>query len=74
MADLRADPFERGSVRNASMYWQDWQFRRSFLLVPAQGIVGGLIKSFEEYPPRNKPASFSVGNALKMLETAPHGK
>lgn len=74
IADLRADPFERGSVRNASMYWQDWAFRRSFVLVPAQSIVGGLIKSFEEYPPRNKPASFSVGNALKMLETAPQGK
>jgi arylsulfatase len=56
------------------MYWQDWAFRRSFVLVPAQSIVGGLIKSFEEYPPRNKPASFSVGNALKMLETAPQGK
>ena len=51
IADLRADPFERGSVRNASMYWQDWQFRRAFVLVPAQGIVGGLLKSFAEYPP-----------------------
>ena len=53
---------------------QDWMFRRTYLLVPAQGIVGGLLKSFAEYPPRNKPASFSVGNALKILETAPHGK
>ena len=74
MTDLRADPFENALQANASMYWQDWQFRRAYLLVPAQGIVGGLVKSFVEYPPRNKPASFSVGDALKKLETAPHGK
>ncbi len=74
MTDRRADPFENALLANASMYWQDWQFRRAYLLVPAQGIVGGLVKSFVEYPPRNKPASFSVGDALKKLETAPHGK
>ena len=74
ITDLRADPFERASVAKASMGQQDWVFRRTYLLVPAQGIVGGLLKSFKEYPPRNKPASFSVGSALKMLKTAPHGK
>jgi arylsulfatase A-like enzyme len=70
ITDLRADPFERSSVPNASMYHQDWWFRRAYLLVPAQGIVGSLLKSFAEFPPRNKPASFSVGDALKSLETA----
>ena len=73
MIDLRADPFEHAQQEGASMYWQDWQFRRAFLLVPAQGIVGGLVKSFQEYPPRNKPASFSVGDALKSLEVSGKG-
>jgi arylsulfatase A-like enzyme len=73
ITDLRADPFEKALGKNASMYWQDWQFRRAFVLVPAQGFVGGLLKSFTEYPPRNKPASFSVGDALKTLETAGKG-
>ncbi|MBW1819370.1 MAG: arylsulfatase [Deltaproteobacteria bacterium] len=74
ISDLRADPFEEASARNASMAWQNWQFRRAFLLVPAQGFVGDFLASFKEFPPRNKPASFSVGDALKMLQTAPHGK
>ena len=74
ITDLRADPFEFAQQTNASFSWQEWAFRRGYLLVPAQGIVGGLVKSFIEYPPRNKPASFSVGDALKKLETAPHGK
>jgi arylsulfatase A-like enzyme len=72
IADLRADPFERASARNASMYWQDWQFRRAYLLVPAQGFVGAFLASFKEFPPRGKPASFSVGDALKQLEPASH--
>jgi arylsulfatase len=74
ITDLRADPFENALQANATMYYQDWAFRRAYLLVPAQGIVGGLVKSFIEYPPRNKPASFSVGDALKKLETASRGK
>jgi len=57
ITNLRADPFERGLVRNASFGWQEWAFRRTYLLVPAQGIVGGFLASFEEYPPRSKPAS-----------------
>jgi arylsulfatase len=73
ITDLRADPFERASAPSASMGYQDWWFRRAFLLVPAQAVVGGLLKSFEEYPPRSKPASFSVGNALKTLQTAGSG-
>ena len=73
ITDLRADPFERASVSNATMYWQNWQFRRSYLLVPAQGFVGKLLQSFNDFPPRNKPASFSVGDALKSLEVAGSG-
>ena len=74
IGDLRADPFEEASARNASFAWQQWAFRRTYLLVPAQGIVGGVVASFKEFPPRNKPASFSVGDALNKLQTAPHGK
>ena len=42
-------------------------FRRAFLFVPAQGVVGNFVKSFADYPPRGLPASFSVGDALKKI-------
>jgi len=67
--DLRADPFEQAQQAGASFNWQDWQFRRSYLLVPAQDIVGKFVESFKDYPPRGEPASFSVGDALKKLFT-----
>jgi arylsulfatase len=74
VTDLRADPFERASVRNASFAYDQWHFRRAYLMVPAQVFVGQFIASFEDYPPRGKPASFSVGDALKSMETATQGK
>jgi arylsulfatase len=47
-------------------------FRRAYLFVPAQGFVGAFVKSFEDFPPRGLPASFSVGNALKKISEAAH--
>jgi len=73
ITDLRADPFERASVSNASFGYGQWHFRRSYLLVPAQTFVGGFLASFKDYPPRGKPASFSVGDALSKLQTASQG-
>lgn len=54
------------------MGWQDWSFRRIYVLVPAQGIVGKFVQSFKDFPPRGAPASFSVGDALKMMQTPQH--
>jgi arylsulfatase len=70
--NLRADPFERGDVDAGMFYWK-WMIDRAFLLVPAQEIIGEYLKTFEEFPPRQKPASFSVDQALdKARETERH--
>jgi arylsulfatase len=64
--DLRADPFEK--AQNESISYADWQVHRVFLLVPAQAYVGKWISSFKDFPPRQKPASFSVDDVMKKLE------
>lgn len=64
LVNLRSDPFERGPV-DASMFYDKWMADRAFLLVPAQAIVGQFLKTFEEFPPRQKPASFSIDQALE---------
>jgi hypothetical protein len=38
-----------------------------FVLVPAQAIVAQHIPSLREFPPRQKPGSFSVSEAMEML-------
>jgi arylsulfatase len=51
-----------------------------FMMVPAQAIVGEYLKTFEQFPPRQRPASFSIDQALEkarqkqaQLETASSG-
>jgi arylsulfatase len=61
--NVRSDPFERGDV-DARMFYDKWMADRSFVLVPAQAIIGEYLKTFEEFPPRQKPASFSIDDAL----------
>ena len=62
--NLRADPFERGTE---SIYYGDWMAHRMFLLVPAQAIVAKWLESFKEFPPRAKPASFTVSDAMEKI-------
>ena len=62
--NLRADPFERAD-RDATMFYGKWMADRAFLLVPAQQIVAEFLKTFEQFPPRQAPASFSVDQALE---------
>ena len=70
--NLRSDPFERGD-EDASMFYDKWMADRAFLLVPAQAIVGEFLKTFEEFPPRQRPASFSIDQALeKARESEKH--
>jgi arylsulfatase len=74
VTDLRADPFEEASVRGATMYYDKWHFQRSYILVPASAYVGAFLKTFDEFPPRSKAASFSIGDALSSIETASQGQ
>src|SRR5262245_50159315 len=62
--NLRSDPFERGDY-DGSMFYDKWMADRGFLLVPAQAAVAEYLKTFVEFPPRQKPASFSIDQALE---------
>jgi arylsulfatase len=62
--NLRTDPFER-ATEDATMFYGKWCADRTFLLVPAQAIVGEFLKTFQEFPPRQKAASFSIDQALE---------
>jgi arylsulfatase len=67
--NLRRDPYERALVTSNTYY--DWMIDRAFLLVPAQAYVGQFLATFQEYPPRQKAASFSLDQVMEKLTT--HG-
>jgi arylsulfatase len=67
--NLRTDPFERAPITSNTYY--DWLLDHAYLLVPAQAYVGQFLATFQEYPPRQKAASFSIKQVLdKMSEPA----
>ena len=66
--DLYSDPFEE--AEHESIYYNDWMLRRVYLLVPAQTYVGQFLATFQEYPPRSKPASFSIDQVLDSMQQA----
>ena len=64
--NLRRDPYERASITSNTYY--DWLLDRAFLLVPAQAYVGQFLKTFQEYPPRMKAASFSLDQVMEQMQ------
>jgi arylsulfatase A-like enzyme len=63
--NLRRDPYERAEKTSNTYY--DWLLDRAFLLVPAQAYVGKFLKTFQEYPPRMKAASFSLDLVMEQM-------
>jgi arylsulfatase len=41
-----------------------------FLIVPAQAIAAKWLESFKDFPPRQKPASFSLSEVMDKMERA----
>jgi len=50
--------------------YDDWFLDRVYLMVPAQAYVGQFLKTFKEYPPRQKAASFSLDQVMEKLSTS----
>jgi len=66
--NLRTDPYERADVTSNTYY--DWLFDHVFLLVPAQEYVGEFLATFEEFPQRQKAASFNLNEVMEKLKTS----
>jgi arylsulfatase len=64
MFDLRADPFERGEE---SFKYGDWFVEHIPYQYAAQAIVQEWVESFKEFPPRQKPASFTIDQIVEKL-------
>ena len=68
LTDLRADPFEVAQ-RDAGDY-DKWRVEHAFVLVPAQAYVGRHLQTYVDFPPRQKPGSFSLDAVLAKLQEA----
>jgi arylsulfatase A-like enzyme len=64
--NLRSDPFEIAD--HEGIGYSRWRLDRTFLLVPAQQYVGQFLETFKEFPPSQKPGSFSLEKVLESLQ------
>jgi arylsulfatase len=68
MFNLRTDPFERADV-TSNTYW-DWVLDHAYLCMAAQTLVAEFLASFQEFPPQQKAASFTVDQVIEKLQAA----
>ena len=67
--NLRSDPFER-SQHEAGDYVK-WFVEHAFVLLPAQTVVAQHLASYQQFPPRQRPGSFSIEQVMQKLRNPP---
>ena len=68
--NLRTDPFEKAILESGE--YEKWYVERMFVMAPAQAIVAKELQTFKDFPPRQKPGSFSIGDAMEKLVNTEH--
>jgi arylsulfatase A-like enzyme len=69
--NLRTDPYERADITSNTYF--DWVLDRVFLLAPATTYVAQMLTTLQAFPPRQKPASFTIDQVMAALEGASAG-
>jgi arylsulfatase len=70
--NLRTDPFERADVTSNSYY--EWFLYHAYILYGAYTIADRFAATFKDFPPVQKPNTFTIDDALaKMAEAAAGG-
>jgi arylsulfatase len=65
--NLRTDPYERATITSNTCW--DWYLDHAYIMLPVQKYVGQFLGTFKEFPPSQKPASFTIDQVLESLQT-----
>ncbi len=68
IGNLRMDPFER--AHHEAIGYPRWQFDHMYMFAPAGFYVGKWLQSFRDFPPRQKPGSFSLDRVMESITRA----
>ena len=67
VVDLLSDPYE--NAVDAAAAYENWFMDRAFLILPAVAKVSQYLGTYKDFPPRQRPASFSIDQVIQQLET-----
>jgi arylsulfatase len=65
--NLRMDPFERADITSNTYY--EWLLENDFIILAATTLVAQFLATFQEFPPRQKAASFTIDQVVARLES-----
>ena len=64
--NLRTDPYERARMTSNTYY--ELVLENAYLVFAAQIVMTQFLATFQEFPPRQKAASFTIDQAMEKLE------
>jgi arylsulfatase A-like enzyme len=65
--DLRSDPYERADVTSNTYY--DWFMGDGAApFIASQSIAGKFLATFKDYPPSQRPSSFSIDQLVEKMQ------
>ena len=66
--NLRTDPYEFADI-TSNTYW-DWVIHNAYFIYLAQAAAGKFAETFKEFPPVQKPNTFTVDDAIAKMSEA----
>ncbi|MEM5277715.1 arylsulfatase [Cupriavidus taiwanensis] len=63
--NLRMDPYERADVVSDQYY--DWTAKNAYMISYASSRVAPFLQSFKDYPPSQRPASFTIDQMTEAV-------
>jgi arylsulfatase A-like enzyme len=65
--DLRSDPYERADITSNTYY--DWLMSDGAgVFIAAPRVVGDFLATFKEFPPSQRPSSFSIDQMVEKMQ------
>jgi arylsulfatase len=64
--DLRADPYERADITSNTYY--DWMISNAAIIFGAVAEATQFLETFKEFPPSQRPASFTIDQAVEKMK------
>jgi arylsulfatase A-like enzyme len=65
--DLRSDPYERADITSNTFY-DFFMADGAAPFIASQSIVAGFLDTFKEYPPSQRPSSFSIDQLVERMQ------
>jgi len=69
--NLRTDPYERADITSNTYY--DWFLDHDYLVLASQSVIADFMASFKDFPPRQKAATYTIGEAMEKMQLVGSG-